>query len=220
MPLSGHLPCVEREPAQGATADAPVLVLMHGFASYEQHLFEHAGLFDPRLHILAPRAPLRIGPGAHRWFHFERTPDGPAIRDDEEAQSLATLLRFLEDVIAQRAPRRLYLLGHSQGGTMALTVAVTRPDLIDGVANINGRLLSKSWERAAPAAKLAGMPAFMRYGTDNPIVPMPLAHTTRDRLKAFGMGLDYADYPNIGHGFTPEILQESARWLSARLDSE
>lgn len=197
----------------------PLLVLLHGFASYEQHLFRHAGLFDPQWPIIAPRAPLRIGPGAYRWFYFTRTATGPIIETEEQHVSLRLLVVFLEAIRDQRKPRQIFLLGHSQGGSMALSVLMTRPDLIDGVVNVNGRIVPNNAASPSADSRLRGFPVFTRHGEDNPIVPLPMAHRTRDLLMQHGVSIDYRDVPNIGHGFTPEILADSSQWLKVRAET-
>ncbi|MCR6480883.1 alpha/beta fold hydrolase [Variovorax sp. ZS18.2.2] len=211
---------VARESSLGRQTNVPLLVLLHGFASYEQHLFRHEALFDPRFAVVAPRAPLRIGPGAHRWFYFERTPDGPIVSEDEETHSLKTLLAYLDALAVERAPSAMYILGHSQGGTMALSVLLSKPRLIQGLVNINGRALSRVVPSEDSRKALAGMKLLEYHGIDNPIVPLPMARATRDRLKKFGVEIDYRERPGIGHGFTAEILNESSEWLSGLLDRQ
>ncbi|WP_246796299.1 alpha/beta hydrolase [Burkholderia perseverans] len=208
LPLS----YLEREPAGGDGGEAPLVVLMHGFASYEGHLYQHADLFGPHWRVVAPRAPLRIGPGAYRWFFFERTADGPIIRSEEEHASLATLLAFLEALKRSRRPSRLHLLGHSQGGTMALAATLSRRGLVDGLVNVNGRISPNVMAHGAQP-RLDGLPVLSRHGIDNPIVPLPMAHASRDLLTRCGARVEHRDHPGIGHGFTPEILAEAASWL-------
>lgn len=212
------LPYLQRPPAPAQDDNAPLLVMLHGFASYEAHLFPHAPLFDPMLRVIAPRAPLRIGPGAYRWFHFSRTPDGPMIVQAEQIASLQALLDFLDKVRRTYTPRQLFLLGHSQGGTMALSAAMARPERIDGLININGRLLRDDVPPESEAAALRDLPVFQRHGADNPIVPQRLALDSRDRLSRFGARVDYGEVPDIGHHFTPGLLDEAARWLQPLID--
>lgn len=197
----------------------PLVVMLHGFASYEQHLFQHEALFDPQWSIVAPRAPLRIGPGAYRWFYFERTASGPIIQTEEQQESLKQLVAFLEAIRNQRKPTQLFLVGHSQGGSIALSVLMTRPDLIDGLVNVNGRIVPNNAVSPSSGLRLRGFPIFMRHGIDNPIVPLPMAHRTRDLLTQHGASLDYRDVPDIGHDFTPEILAESSQWLKAQAET-
>lgn len=209
-----------REPERESAGGAPVLVLLHGFATYENHLLEPALGFDPRLSIVAVRAPLRIGPGAYRWFHFDRVPgDAPRIVEEEEGRSLQALTAFLEALAAERAPGRLYLLGHSQGGTMALSVTLTRPGLIAGCANVNGRILPRIAASVPAPGALAGLPFFMGHGTENPIVPIAVGRRMRAFLHDRGADVAHREYP-IGHEISAEALADASHWLTARLDAD
>ena len=102
---------------------------------------------------------------------------------------------------------------------MALSVLMTRPDLIDGVVNVNGRIVPNNAASPSADSRLRGFPVFTRHGEDNPIVPLPMAHRTRDLLMQHGVSIDYRDVPNIGHGFTPEILADSSQWLKDRAET-
>jgi phospholipase/carboxylesterase len=205
----------ERPPRSGTVHGAPLLVVLHGWGMYRGHLFELTQGFDPRLTIVAPQAPVRMGPGAYRWFDFERTPSsGPIINDAEEDKSLAILLSFIERLVATHSPSALYLLGHSQGATMALSVILNRPVPLAGCANVNGRLLHKRLAQVQRPDVLAGLPMFCGHGVHNPIVPLRLGQETRDHLQRLGAMMSYREYP-IGHEITPEALSDVSAWLSA-----
>lgn len=191
---------------------APLIVLLHGWAMYKDHLFEMTRAWDERWVIIAPQAPVRMGPGANRWFNFERTPDsGPIIDDDEEASSLVKLQQFVERVIEARDPSVVYVVGHSQGGTMSLSLALSRPRRLKGVAQINGRVLTKRLTNTA-SNQLEGLSMFFGHGTVNPIVPIGLGRWTREQMRLRGASVTYQEYP-IGHEVTPEYLAAAAQWL-------
>ncbi|MGK3992292.1 alpha/beta hydrolase [Sorangium sp. So ce1024] len=209
----------ERPPAEGGAQGAPLLLVLHGWGMYKGHLFELTRGLDPRLTIVAAQAPVRMGPGAYRWFDFERTPSsGPIINDREEEQSLATLLAFIDRLVSARAPAALYLLGHSQGATMALSVTLRRPARLAGCANVNGRLLKKRLAEVQSPNALEGLSFFCGHGVHNPIVPLALGRETRDHVQRLGAEVTYREYP-IGHEITPEALSDVSAWLTGRLDA-
>jgi phospholipase/carboxylesterase len=210
----------ERPPAGGDFRGAPLLLLLHGWATYRGPLFELTQGFDARLGIVAAQAPVRMGPSAYRWFDFQRTPDsGPIIDDAEEERSLASLLTFVDALVAEKSPSRLYLLGHSQGGTMTLSVALRRPPKLVGCININGRLLQKRRLASESATLLSGLDFFCGHGSNNDIVPLALGRATRQWLAGMGAEMTSREYP-IGHEITPEALADASAWLSAHLQDE
>ena len=207
-----------RDTAMPRVDPASVVILLHGWGLYHGHLLELTHHFDPRLEVVSPRAPVRMGPGAYRWFDFVRTvSDGPDINHGEEESSLHTLTTFVEEMIEAMDVDGVYLVGHSQGGTMALSLALSRPDLVKGCANVNGRILDKAWARVQGRPVLAGKPFFNGHGTANPIVPIRLGRQTCARLEQLGAAMTTREYP-IGHEITPESLLHVSIWLSALLD--
>lgn len=95
---------------------------------------------------------------------------------------------------------------------MALAATLSRCGLVDGLVNVNGRVSPNVMAHGAPP-RLDGLPILSRHGIDNPIVPLLMAHATRELLTCCGARVEHRDHPGIGHGFTPEILADAARWL-------
>ena len=112
-------------------------------------------MLDPRLDRVALRAPLRIGPGAYRWFDYALAQDGSVTIDAaEEATSFAGLVASMEELRSRPGP--LAVLGYSQGGMMALSLLRARPDLLDACAVVNGRMLEETAYRSAAAEAIRG----------------------------------------------------------------
>jgi phospholipase/carboxylesterase len=205
----------ERPPGAGGSRGAPLLLVLHGWGTYRRPLFELANDFDPRLTIIAAQAPVRIGPGAYRWFDYQRDPATGAltIDDDEERASLARLERFVDQLVATWAPGALYLFGHSQGATMALTLTLRRSARFAGCAHLNGRVLPRRLAEVERPAPLAGLPFFFGHATQDPIIPLSLGRQTRDHVQHLGGSIVFREYP-VGHDVTPEIVSHVSTWLT------
>jgi phospholipase/carboxylesterase len=207
----------ERPPSAGSAHGAPMLLALHGWGMYKGHMHELTKGLDPRLTIVAAQAPVRMGPGAYRWFDFDRVPSsGPIINDAEEEKSLATLLSFIDRLVSTRSPSALYLFGHSQGGSMSMSVVLKRPARLAGCININGRFLPKRIAQVQNPEILKGLSFFCGHGVHNPIVPLRIGQETRDHVQRLGATMSYREYP-IGHEITPEIVSEVSAWLTGVL---
>lgn len=63
-------------------------------------------------------------------------------------------------------PTRVYLIGHSNGGGMAMRMACDRPDLVAGIGVVATKVLE-----AYPCTGGAPVPAIFFHGTDDRIAP-------------------------------------------------
>lgn len=141
-----------------ADAPAPLVVALHGFtgsgASLQRRtvfdtLAKHHGFI-----VAYPSGQRR------RWNDGART-DGTA--DDQG--HLTALINDLVD--ARRAdPKRIFIVGYSNGGSMALRMACARPELIAGIV-----VVAMTAPRTAPCADGAPVPAFFIHGMKDRIVP-------------------------------------------------
>ncbi|HEX8073093.1 MAG TPA: alpha/beta fold hydrolase [Pyrinomonadaceae bacterium] len=208
-----------REPLVRAAGAPPLLLLLHGVGSNEADLFGLAEYLDERCVVVSARAPFVLGPGAYGWFNIEFTPRGLAADVAQARQSLAMLPPFIGELTAAYAadPRRVYLMGFSQGAMMSLALMLTRPELVAGVAAMSGRLPEALAALEPDAAALAGLPVIVTHGTYDPMLPVENGRAVRRRLEALPVELTYREYP-MGHEVSLESLRDVTAWLTAALD--
>ncbi|WP_162561617.1 alpha/beta hydrolase family esterase [Yoonia vestfoldensis] len=138
-------------------AAAPLIVALHGAGGTAANMQRKTG-FD----AIAARHQLVI---AYPNVERRRWRDG---RDSDDATDVAYLAALIEMLIADgRAdPARVYLVGHSNGGGMAMRMACDRPDLIAGIAVVSTNLLT-----AYPCEGGTSVPAIFFHGSADPITP-------------------------------------------------
>jgi phospholipase/carboxylesterase len=203
----------ERACAKATNGSAATLVLLHGYGKYHGQLLDLWSKFDVDYSVVALRASFRIGPGAYRWFDYEDLPDGSVvIARSEERHSWEALESFLHASRYDDPDQKVFLFGHSQGGMMAFSVALLRPDLIDGCAVVNGRILPEALARLPSRPDLAGMPIFVGHGVVDPIVTVANGRRTRDLLTRMGARLVYREYHD-GHDLTASVIADVVDWL-------
>lgn len=219
MPPALSLVHLTREPGVH-TADAPpLLLLLHGVGSHEADLMGLAPYLDGRFLIVSARAPYTLAPGMYAWFEVLLDPLHPLINPEQAEHSREVLIRFIPEVVAAYGadPQRTYLLGFSQGAIMSLSVALTRPDLVAGIAAMSGRILPEVLPKMASPEQLRGLPILLVHGLADPILPIQHGSAARDRLAALPVELTYHEYP-MGHEVSSESLADVAAWLRDRLD--
>lgn len=209
-----------RAPVAATAGPPPLLLLLHGIGSNERDLFGLTPALDGRFFVVSARAPIPLGLDAFAWFRLDFTPRGPVADATEAERSREVLIRFIGEAVAAYGldPRRVYLLGFSQGAIMSLAVALTRPDLLAGVVAMSGRLPASAADAVeADAEALTDLPILMVHGVADQVLPLHHGREARDHLAALPVALTYREYP-MGHEVTPESLRDIAAWLTAQLD--
>ena len=119
---------------------------MHGVGSNEQDLFSLAPQIPDRFHVISLRAPHRMGPGCTPGLIFSIEPGGArSYNTAQEAASRALVAQCVEAASAQLdiPPDRVVVGGFSQGGIMALSLLLTRPELMHAAVVWHSRLMAE-----------------------------------------------------------------------------
>jgi phospholipase/carboxylesterase len=208
-------------PPRKKSASPPLLLMLHGVGSRERDLFDLAEYLDRRFFIVSARAPNALGPDSYAWYPVEFTADDTIIDFEVAEDSRSILLRFIDELIEAYLvdPKRVYLMGFSQGATMSLSIALTRPDKVAGIVVMSGRLLPEIRSMIADPTALTGLPIFMVHGRADPIVPIAQARATRAELAKLPVALTYHEY-TMGHQVTVESMKDIVAWLKARLNEK
>ncbi|UKY48917.1 alpha/beta hydrolase family esterase [Streptomyces inhibens] len=151
-------------PAANGSKPRPLIIAFHGRGSTASYLREQSRLDEDA----RARGMLIAYPeGLHKLWGAgtqvtEQRPD-----PDLDVRFTKTLIDEL--VRTERAdPERVYVVGFSNGGSMALRVAAQHPELLAGAAAVSGELPT-----GAAAVKPTGpVPAMIIYGADDPVRPL------------------------------------------------
>ncbi len=197
----------------------PLLLLLHGIGSNEHDLYGLAPFLDRRFLIISARAPNTLGPGSYAWFEADFTPHGPVINPEQAEASRKTLITFLHEATTAYGadPKRLYLMGFSQGAIMSASVALTQPELVAGVVLMSGRILPEIQPRIASNEELTGLPFLVVHGTADMVLPISHGRANRQLLSSLPVELTYHEYP-MGHEVSQQSLADVTAWLSGQLD--
>jgi polyhydroxybutyrate depolymerase len=142
----------------------PLVIAFHGRGADAAHLREQS-----RLHEAAGARGMLVAypEGLHEGWAA-----GTAVterRPDPDADVRFTEALIGELVRTERAdPERVYVVGFSMGGSMALRVAAQRPDLLAGAASVSGQLPTGS----AEVRPTGPVPVMIVYGAEDPVRPL------------------------------------------------
>ena len=206
MPLS-----YQERPARGDPVG--LLVLHHGRGTDENDLLPLADHLDAdrRLHVLAPRAPLRLGGPGYHWYVVPRV----GYPDPETFHASYRALAELHDETWQRlglTPEQTVLGGFSMGSVMsyALGLGPDRPAPA-GILAFSGFVpVVDGWEPQLPRPTRV----FIAHGRGDPIMEVDFARRARRLLEDSGMEVEYHE-GDQGHWIEPAQVAEAHRWLTA-----
>ena len=205
-------------PAAAGTVRPWLLVLMHGVGSNEQDLFGLAPHIPPQFAVLSLRAPCTLGPGAYSWFDFAIEPGGGRRIDaEQEAASRAQLAQLLQSAGRQLgiAPERTVVGGFSQGGIMALSLLLTRPELMDAALVWHGRMIEQVVAaHGAPPGALQGKKLWLSHGTHDDVIALSQAQAIARHVQALPVALTYREFAGR-HELPPDELEATLEWLQA-----
>lgn len=193
----------------------PIVILMHGFGSNEQDLFELKSLFPQNFIVVSPRAPITLQEGAYEWYS-NRDSAGKQIPNGEELNVSETkVLDLIKKLEAQYLidKSKIYLGGFSQGANMSYALGLTHPDEIHGIAVFSGKILSPVYPNIAKTTALKKLKIFVGHGNADDRVPYEDAVKSVDYLKAKDLKVDFNTYDGMRHQISEQELKDFQNWL-------
>jgi phospholipase/carboxylesterase len=203
-----------------AVAGVPVLILLHGRGADRHDLFPLRHHLPARWVVVAPDAPFPAAPWGYgpgrAWYRYlgRNRPEEESF--SRSLAALDALLEALPRVIGMEAGP-LALGGFSQGGTVSVGYALSRPGRVPHILNFSGFLADHPEVSPTPAA-VSGSRFFWGHGTADPAIPFELAVEGRALLNGAGADLEARDYP-MGHGIDPRELADAVAWLERGLST-
>ncbi len=195
-----------------------LLILNHGRGTDERDLLGLADVLDPagRLHVVTPRAPLRL-PGSP-GYHFYAVPR-VGYPDPETFAAARAALASLHDELWEQTgltPQRTVLGGFSMGTVMsyALALSAERP-AVAGILALSGFVPTvEGWQPSL--ADRRSTRVLISHGRLDPVIGVEFARRARELLEGGDLQVDYREFDG-GHNIDPRDLPRAIAWLEAVL---
>ena len=136
-------------------------------------------------------------------------PDTDGMLESQKALQL-----FLDDCLKQYPidPKRLAVLGFSQGGVMAYSLALTNPERFAGLAALSTWLPRELTPRLNISDAVHSLPTLIQHGTQDPQIEVDRARDSVARLRDLKVPLTFKEY-EMGHEIRPKGLYDLSVWL-------
>jgi phospholipase/carboxylesterase len=170
--------------------------------------------------FIFPHAPVRPvtingGMAMRAWYDilgFDRRAkeDSAGIR-----ASAAAVAALIDREVERGMPSdRIVLAGFSQGGAIALHTALREARPLAGVLALSTYLPLAATLADERSSTNARIPLFMAHGTDDGVLPLKLAESSRGALEALGYSVDWHVYP-MAHSVCIEEVGAISAWLAS-----
>lgn len=208
-----------KEPTK-KTTNPPVLILLHGYGSNEEDLFDLANTFDERFVTFSLRAPKSLQENSFCWYSLGNGPDRSVKYDYKEAKdSRDKVLSFIKKACKayQLDSNAVFLLGFSQGAILSYDIALFSPGKIKGVMALSGRLLEQSKTLCSNWVLLNKTLFFIAHGNFDNVIPSKESENAATFLKNKGLkGVTFKTY-DMQHNINGKELNDIKAWLGAAL---
>ena len=193
-----------------------LLFLFHGWSAEQHHLAAYVPLVDPdeRFTAVCPRA-FHDLPDSDGASWYDRTPTGPVPESFHHAIDALVELTTDEMDAAGVGPEQCVIGGFSQGGFLALTLALRAGAprwagvwaMCCALPEVDGLDLD--------LAAGAGTPALIQVGEQDAIIAPERGRAAADALRSAGWDVTVAGY-DMGHSQRIEMMVDAKHWLAAR----
>ena len=184
----------------------PLLDWLHGERLCERQLRVVMPQISPRNYVgAAPRGTVTLPDeeAAYRWVQSE-------THIERAADAVARCLAMAESRYRIN-PRRIFLAGSGCGGTMALRLALRRPDRVAGVLSLGGRL-PRGRTPLAALRKARCVPVMLACGSCDPDYPTERFCADLRLLHSAGADVTLRHY-SCQRPLAAEMLADVNRWI-------
>ncbi|MGD2129680.1 MAG: alpha/beta hydrolase fold domain-containing protein [Lysobacterales bacterium] len=175
----------------------------------------------PAIRFVFPHAPVRPvtingGMSMRAWYDIVSLTSHRGGDHEGIAESVRAVSQLIEREESRGVnPARIVLAGFSQGGAIALRLALRRAEPLAGLIGLSTYLLDDEDPASAVHEANRDLPVFIGHGTHDPMVPLRLGEIAAERLAAMGYMVEWHSYP-MPHAVCPQEIADLSAWLRDR----
>jgi phospholipase/carboxylesterase len=224
--MSEYLETIEIETAPNPTA---TVIWMHGLGAdgndFAPMVPELRLGSAPAIRFVFPHAPMipvtiNNGYVMRAWYDVSYGDlEGKSRQADEKGVRASQA--EIEKLIAREVGRgiranKIVIAGFSQGGAIALHTGLRHAAPLAGIMALSTYLPAPHTLPAEAAAANRDIALFYAHGSDDQVIPIAMAETSRQTLNAAGYAVDWHEYP-MQHSVCLEEIRDISAWLQTVL---
>ncbi len=215
------------EPSSSANA---CCILLHGLGANGhdmEAITRHLSMPDDiKMRFIMPHAPIRAvtinhGMPTNSWFDIKSIDyNDLSINFDEFNDSIHSILSLISQQIKNGiSSNRIFLIGFSQGGVIALHASILSEKKLAGVGGLSTYipLFPQAQQFASEVNKT--IPIFLAHGHQDAIIPIDLAMVAKDMLQDAGYDVTWNEYRGAAHEVTDSELMDLQEWMIESLNN-
>lgn len=167
----------------------------------------------------APYRPVTANEGyvMRAWYDIVGFDRSARVDETGVRASADQVFALIERELARGiAAERILLAGFSQGGAIALHAGLRYPRRLAGIMALSTYLPLADTVSAEAAAANKAIPIFLAHGSDDGIIALPYAQTSKQRLEELGYSVEWHCYA-MAHSVCDEEITDMRRYMERTL---
>jgi len=201
-------------PATDPDSSRATLILLHGYGADEYDLMGLAGYFREDVQVLSIRGGRTTPYGGVSWFDIDMAPDGSLKFNIEQArESTNTLISIIDEMKKDGiiGSTKMILAGFSQGATISNLVTFQKPEIIQALLIMSGRLPRDAGSFITDQSIFKEMPIFAGHGTHDNVIPIEYGRQIVQFWDPLSR-LEHHEYP-MGHEISQAEISDIQSWM-------
>lgn len=193
----------------------PMVFVIHGRGDRPRVPGEPFGSLAHPVRLILPRGPMIVGEG-FGWLPVRVLEGRTELLAAGLRDVAARLARMIDALRAERPTLGPTLVsGFSQGGMLAITLAVRSPGSVGMAFPLAGWLPPPLWPEGPPPP--GAPPIRAMHARDDERIPYGPTLEGYERLRTLGWQLELATYEGVGHSMSDEMNAALRAWLDEAL---
>jgi len=196
----------------------PAVIAFHGWGASAMDLLGLAPyLAGGRFLVLCPQGRIEVPLGpmvGYGWFPLAM---GEPTDPSAFASGVADARSFIDGALRRYPidPNKLVVLGFSQGGVIAYTLALQEPARFTGLVALSS-WLPESIAQTLAADSYGGLSALVHHGARDDLIDVAHGRESVEHLRNLRVPVAYREF-EMGHEITADSLADLAAWLEDKI---